>query len=148
YQKICSFFNILKMVMKIKILYLVFAGILGLVLLPSACTFDKLEEPIVNLDCSSENPTYNTLVKPILDQSCAIAGCHVAGGGGIGNYSSYDDMQNYLNDNEFKKFVIDLKNDPDRGMPPNWPTNPGPKDLTPDQFAIIQCWVEAGYPEQ
>jgi len=132
---------------KIRFLFIAYAIICGLVVLPSACTSDKLPEPVVTIDCSTENPTYDTQIKPIIDQSCAISGCHEPNGGGPGSYTNYAGMANFLNDNEFKKFVIELKDDPDRGMPPNWSSNPGPKNLTPEQFALVQCWVEAGYPE-
>ena len=137
----------MKMMSSQNLIYLLFLGLVCFIAIPSACTNDKLPEPIVTLDCSTINPTYDKDIKRIIDESCALSGCHVSGGGAPGIYTTYAGMENFLNDNEFKKFVIDLKNDPDNGMPPNWSTNPGPRDLSPEDFALVECWVEAGYPE-
>ncbi|MEL6986220.1 MAG: hypothetical protein AAGK97_00160 [Bacteroidota bacterium] len=112
-----------------------------------ACTNDKLEEPIPPTFCEANQVTYDNQVKAIIDRTCAIPGCHVQGSIAPGNFTTYDGMSGFLSDAEFKTFVIDLKDDPDLGMPPDWPTNPGPKDLTDEEFEIISCWVSQGYPE-
>jgi len=57
-------------------------------------------------------------------------------------------LEPFLTDREFRRFVVDLRNDPELGMPPNRESNPGPKDLTEEEFTIISCWIEAGYPEE
>ncbi len=115
--------------------------------LTSSCTTDQLAEmPPLEL-CDTLQVSYNLQVKDIIDTNCAFSGCHVAGSSAPGNYSSYGSMSPFLSDREFKKFVIDLRNDPDLGMPPNWETNPGPKDLTEEEFNILSCWVESEYPE-
>ena len=116
-------------------------------LLIFACTSDKLEEPIPPTFCEANVVTYDNQVKPIIDRNCAIAGCHVQGTIAPGQFDTYDGLRPFLSDAEFRTFVIDLRDDPNLGMPPNWPTNPGPMDLTEEEFEIISCWVAQEYPE-
>lgn len=116
-------------------------------LLVIACTSDKLDEPIPPTFCEANMVTYDNQVKPIIDKTCAIAGCHVLGTIAPGVFTNYEGLRPFLSDAEFKTFVIDLRDDPNLGMPPDWPTNPGPKNLTEEEFEIISCWVAQGYPE-
>ena len=113
----------------------------------SSCEYSKLPEPAPPEFCETEEVTYNNQVKEIIDKSCALSGCHLAGTKAPGDFTSYQNMGPYLKDSEFKFYVIDLKDDPDIGMPPDWDTNPGQKNLTPEQFEIIECWVNNNYSE-
>ena len=115
--------------------------------IPGSCTSDQLSEMPPLEFCDTLQVSYNLQVKDIIDTNCAFSGCHVAGSSAPGNYATYASMTPFLTDLEFKRFVIELRNDPDLGMPPDWPTNPGPNDLTDEEFDIISCWVESGYPE-
>jgi len=121
--------------------------LIGFFAMSTSCTSDKLPEPEPPEFCDTLQVSYNLQVKEIIDTNCAFPGCHVSGSRAPGNYTSFSGLSPFLTDNEFRRFVIDLRNDPDLGMPPNWPTNPGPMDLTQEEFDIISCWVEAGYPE-
>ena len=121
--------------------------LIGLFSMSTSCTSDKLAEPEPPAFCDTLQVSYNLQVKEIIDTNCATPGCHRAGSIAPGNYVDFSGLSPFLVDREFKRFVIDLRNDPDLGMPPNWDTNPGPKDLTQEEFDIISCWVEAGYPE-
>ena len=128
----------------------VFLTLSALLLLTQfSCTSDKLPEPSPNENCDNYDATYDGDVKAIIDATCALAGCHVNGGGGPGVFSSYAEMQasGELSDQGFREYVVVLRDDPQNGMPPDWDTNPGPKDLTDEQFEIIKCWIDAGYPE-
>ena len=113
----------------------------------SACQTDKLPEPEPPALCDTVQVAYNLQIKQIIDTNCAIPTCHRQGTPAPGNYTSYSSMEPFLTEREFKRFVVDLRNDPELGMPPNWETNPGPKDLTDTEFDLISCWIEAGYPE-
>jgi hypothetical protein len=118
-----------------------------LVLFVIACTNDKLDEPIPPTFCEANVITYDDQVKPIIDRACGIPGCHVQGTIAPGVFTSYQGLSPFLSDAEFKRYVVDLVDDPDLGMPPNWPTNPGPKDLTEEEFEIVSCWISQGYLE-
>jgi hypothetical protein len=98
-----------------------------------ACNYDSivLEEP----ECS-DVVTYENGVKDIINLTCATAGCHLSGGDGTGDYSTYQKMQVWLTDEFFEKVILD------GSMPPAG--NPG---LTDDERETLQCWIEANYPE-
>lgn len=113
----------------------------------SACNSDKLPEPKPADVCETVDATYDGQVKEIINTSCALSGCHVSGGDGPGDYTSYTGLEGWLTDSGIREYVVVLRNDPINGMPPNWDENPGPQDLTEEQFQIMKCWIDAGYPE-
>ena len=115
----------------------------------SSCTSDKLPEPMVGEECNEFDATYNGDIKPIIDASCALVGCHVIGGGAPGNFTTYGGLADFANKepNGLWDRVIVMVDDPENGMPPDWDTNPGPKNLTDEELTIFECWVDAGYPE-
>lgn len=112
-----------------------------------SCTSDKLPEPS---PCEGQSISYNSSIKPILDQSCAYSGCH-DGQGGIapGDYSSYAGLTSVLDRGAFRSRVISQKDDPCIGMPPDQSCYPNSQkdDLTPDELQQIDCWLREGYPE-
>ena len=112
------------------------------------CSSDSISPPE---GCDAMEPTYNTMVKPIIDQTCAYSGCHDGSGGiGPGDYSSYSGLQQIINDGSFTDRVINLKDNASRGMPPNSSVYPESQqdDLSEAQFEIISCWIQDGFPEQ
>lgn len=115
----------------------------------NSCTSDKLAEPTIGEECDNFNATYDGDIKAIIDATCAIPGCHVTGGGVPGIFETYEGLVPFANSapNGLRDRVIVLADDPNSGMPPDWDTNPGPKDLTDEQFEIFECWVNSGYPE-
>jgi len=135
--------------MKSNSILFIFFLILSVTAYVSSCATDKLPEPAVGPECAEFDATYDGDVKAIVDATCAITGCHVTGGGAPGIYEDYEGLSEaaFNGPNGLRDRVIVLENDPDNGMPPNWATNPGPKDLTEEQFTIFKCWVDSGYPE-
>jgi hypothetical protein len=111
------------------------------------CNSDQLDEPKPAEDCVNYDATYDGEIKAIVDINCAHSGCHVVGGDAPGDFKTYNGMSSYMNDGGIRESVIVLRNDPENGMPPNWDTNDGPRDLTEEEFKIMQCWINAGYPE-
>lgn len=114
------------------------------VLLLGSCTSDQLPEPIM-ANCGVDTPTYAVEVKPIIDESCAYSGCHLDSS--PGRFDSYNGLLPYLQDNTFRQRVLIQRGDPTTGMPPNFAPNGRPIDLTSDQLTIIECWLNAGFPE-
>ncbi|HPG06508.1 MAG TPA: hypothetical protein P5275_03850 [Saprospiraceae bacterium] len=127
-------------------LWIIFVGV-ALASMWGRCTYDILPEPEAPAFCDTAQATYQTTIKPIIDKNCALSGCHVAGTKAPGDFTSYTSLRPYLKDTEFKYYVLDLKDDPEVGMPPNWIDNPGPKDLTLEELDLISCWVSKDYPE-
>ncbi len=114
-----------------------------------ACTNDVLPPPETPEFCVDTSPSYDTNVKAIIDESCAYSGCHDgAGGTGPGNYKSYNGLLSILDNGSFRSRVLDQKNDPVQGMPPNNDVYPESQkdDLTEEELQIIECWLNEGYP--
>lgn len=121
---------------KNNLLFLLFLGSLfWLQLSQSSCTNDTLPEPDTSVNCDSLQVTYDNQVKPIIDASCAFAGCHVAGFP-WGNYTTYAGMTPFLNPSLFENEVIVTMDMPD-----------GSLTLTPEELEIMECWVSNNYAE-
>jgi hypothetical protein len=114
------------------------------VLLLGSCTSDQLPEPIM-ADCETDTPTYTLEVKPIIDETCAYSGCHLDSA--PGRFDDYDGLLPFLHDNTFRQRVLIQRSDPTTGMPPNFAPGSRPINLTPEQLTIIECWLNAGFPE-
>ncbi len=122
---------------KINLFSLLFITSLFLIQLSqSSCSNDKLQDPdtISNPTCDSLQVTYDDQIKPIIDNSCAFVGCH-GSNSVFGDMTDYSKMSFYLNDNFFKKRVIDIMDMPEGDM------------LSPEEFELVECWVSKGYPE-
>ncbi|MEO1436708.1 MAG: hypothetical protein AAFV80_14305 [Bacteroidota bacterium] len=127
---------------------LLYAGLLFVIFLPfSACNTDKLPAPTEPSACDSLEVSYNLNIKPIIDASCAYAGCHVAGFP-PGDWSSYDNMLPVLENGELERRVVTLRFDPANGMPPDiFVASPTLADLSDEDFELVRCWLEKGFPE-
>jgi len=111
-----------------------------------SCTADELPPPSVAADCEDTPTSYDLNIKPIIDNSCAYSGCHLSGGA-PGNYSSYQRLRGILEDGSFRSRVLNLRDDPNVGMPPNYAPEGRPKDLTQEELQLIECWLADGFPE-
>jgi hypothetical protein len=99
--------------------------------------------------CESMKPTYSTNVKAIIDQSCAYSSCHDGSGGlGPGDYKTYNGLLTSIQNGNFTDRVINDKDNPSRGMPPDASVYPESlqDNLSDIQFEIIKCWIENGFP--
>ena len=122
-----------------------------LAILTVSCTNDELPPPEIPEFCDTIITSYNTNVKPIIDESCAYSGCHDGSGGiGPGNYNSYNGMLNVLESGSFRSRVLVQKDDAVLGMPPDQSVYPESEkdDLTQEELELIECWLNAGYPEE
>jgi hypothetical protein len=126
--------------MKFRFFLFLFAALL---LSVYACTADQLPEPS-SQPCTGQIITYEADIRPIIESSCAYAGCHLGAAPGI--YNDYDGLLPDLENGSFKNRVIDQRDDAVRGMPPNYATPPNPQDLTADELELIRCWLDAGFP--
>jgi len=122
---------------KINLLSLLILGSLFLIQVSqSSCTNDKLPDPdsVNNAVCDSLQASYDFQIKPIIDNSCAFAGCHGASAP-IGDMTNYANLTPFLNDNLFRRRVIDIMDMPQGSM------------LSATEFELVECWVINGYPE-
>ena len=115
-----------------------------LIALVSSCEFDKLPVPPPPTLCETLDVSYETDIRPILDNSCAYAGCHVTAP--PGDWRTYDGIKPAIDAGLVQMRVFDLRNDPNMGMPPDWAPPGKPKDLTQEEIDKFNCWIEEGYP--
>lgn len=130
--------------MKLKIPAIVLLLTLGLSL--SECSSDELPAP---QPCQEGSATYDANVRKIIEESCSYPGCHDgAGGAGPGDFTSYETLAPWL-DEEFKQLVIDFRDDPLLGMPPNKSAYPQTQkeQLTAAELEIMRCWIQNGFPK-
>lgn len=110
-----------------------------------SCTSDVLPEPVA-LPCDGETPTYVADVQEIIERTCAYSGCHLGGAPGV--YDSYSGLLSALENGEFRSRVINARDNPTIGMPPDYAPDDRPKNLTEDELMVITCWLDAGYPQE
>lgn len=109
-------------------------SLLGVVwLCMAACTHAAVDVQLPD-DCNGLVPSFRTQVQPILQQSCAKAGCH-DGNSMPHDFSVYSELKPVLDDSSFYYYVIK-----DRKMP---------QDTVLDsvQYRLIKCWLRNGYPD-
>ncbi|PSR11574.1 MAG: hypothetical protein DA408_04755 [Bacteroidetes bacterium] len=123
--------------------WLVLAFLGGLFVVVS-CTSDQLPAP-VTANCATESPTYTIEIAPIIDESCAYSGCHLDSS--PGRFNSYSGLLPYLQSNSFRQRVIISRTNAIIGMPPDNAPAGRPKDLTEEQLNLVECWLDAGFPE-
>lgn len=110
-----------------------------------ACTNDSLGEPQMG-DCDNLDVTYVSLIKPLIDESCAYSTCHLDTA--PGNYTSYDGLLPSLQNGEFRNRVLNIKDDPTLGMPPAFSPPDRPTNLTEEELNLIRCWLDNNFPEE
>jgi len=116
--------------------YLLFLGLLTGVILGS-CTKDKIPviDSMVEPICDPEI-NYDNTMAAIINNSCAISGCHVSGGNAPGVYTSYQGILGNLDNGQVEDEVVVRR---------NMPFLPGV--LTDEEIELFKCWLEAGHPE-
>lgn len=103
-----------------------------------SCGDDDTSDPTPGIDCNNLTPSYANDIKPIIDASCAVAGCHVANFPS-GDYTEYDGLKEKIDSGKVSERVVE-----DKDMPPTSGT--GPEELTTAEIQLIHCWIEDGAP--
>ena len=113
-----------------KILQILFVSLLVFAL-ASSCKDDEAPGGGTNCD-----PSYKDDIKPIIDSSCALSGCHVSGFAN-GDYSSYEGVKANVDDGSMRTQVVVTMDMP-------LPNGQGPDELTQEQIDLFDCWIENG----
>ncbi|MCZ8284549.1 MAG: hypothetical protein O9353_03750 [Bacteroidia bacterium] len=118
--------------------HLLIALSFGSLFFASSCTKDIGPDPAlipknVNI-CDSVK--FSSTIKPIIDANCATSGCHVPGGSGPGDFTSFPDISLKVQNGSFKARVID-------GVPGFMPAT---GRLPQPEIDKITCWLNAGAP--
>jgi len=106
--------------------------VIAVTILAQSCVDHTLPE--VEIDTCGGTVSYITEVKPIVDTSCAITGCHNGDNGADKNWTV------------FSNFQSKSSNVKDRiTRPPGAPGHmPLVGSITVDQIQAIVCWVDQG----
>jgi hypothetical protein len=78
--------------------------------------------------CDGTASTYNFNMKTLINSNCTNSSCHP-------NYATYNGIKSILTNGSFKSHVVTNKDMP-RGS-----------SLSTADLNQIQCWIDAGYPE-
>ena len=87
--------------------------------------------------CDTANITYAVDIEPIISTNCATSGCHVSGGSGPGNFTTYSGLKAKVDmgvNGTVEHRVVVLKDMPLGGS------------LTQDEIFKIDCWIQDGAP--
>ncbi len=96
----------------------------------SSCVKDAARLEQIN-PCDSIEVKYQTVIKPMLQTQCAIAGCH-DGGNALNNLNVYAELKALADNGKLKERAITKKDMPQAG--------PMPDSL----IQKLNCWLEAG----
>jgi len=104
---------------------------MGLILVNSCIK----QKPVVPQVSNCDNVKFSTTIKPIIEANCVS--CHVQGNG-PGDFTTYAGILVKVQNGSFRARVIH-ENTTFQPMPPSG-------KLPNDQIAKIQCWLDAGAP--
>ena len=104
-----------------------------------ACSKDTLMTPPEPTACELLAASYADDIRPLMNSSCALSGCHVAGFSS-GDFTGYAGLKAKVDDGSVMNRAIVQLN-----MPPS--NSPGPTSLTSTEIELLSCWIEAGAPE-
>lgn len=106
--------------------------LLGALLLMAGCYYDTEAKLYPSRACDTTNVTWSGTIQPIIQGNCAIPGCHVAGGTGPGDFTSYLGVKEKVDNGTLRQEVV-----VDGTMPPDY-------DLRPCEVQQIDAWIQAG----
>ena len=111
-----------------------------------SCTRDTFIPTAVDCD-PNDFPTYDGVMKEVIDRTCAYADCHdgSATTDAPGDYTSFIGISRDFGGPIFDRVVTRVE-DTILGMPP-YNAVGGPTDLSDTDFLLFSCWIEAEFPE-
>jgi len=96
----------------------------------------KKDDPKSDCNIPNANLSYTLNIKSIIDQQCIS--CHLTGSGvagAVGDYSTYEGIKTYLDNDKVLDRVVVRKDMPQGG------------GMSQGQRDSINCWIDAGYPK-
>jgi uncharacterized membrane protein len=104
-----------------------------------ACANNKMPEPKpFTADCTPGSVTFSGQVSAIIQQDCALSGCH-GSGSPYGDFNKYADLKAKVDNGSFRNSVLEQHTPV---MPP-----PGSTELTEAERQTLECWVNDGAPQ-
>ncbi len=106
--------------------------IFGIILFLAGCKHTPEPKP-QNTTCTPVS--FSRDINPIIQQNCAISGCH-NNGFANGDFTLYSDLKVKVDNGSFHNSVIDF----------NAPKMPPAGKLPDAQLNLLQCWLNQGAP--
>lgn len=103
----------------------------------SGCNYENEEDLYPMNFCDTTNVGYSSTVLPIIQANCAIPGCHVSGGTGTGNFTTYAGLKGQVTNGRLIPSIEQASNA--AAMPPSG-------KLSDCEIAKIVIWVQQGAP--
>jgi len=88
---------------------------------------------IVEDKCENITVSYNNDILPLVNTSCAFAGCHVYGFAN-GSFQTYDGLKEKVDNGSLQREVVDNMTMPKTGA------------ISQEARDAIECWIAAGGP--
>lgn len=104
----------------------------------SGCSYHNEEELYPMNFCDTSAVRYSTTIRPIIEANCAISGCHVPGGEGNGDYTTFSALQAKAISGVLLPSINQVGNA--IAMPPNG-------KLSDCEITQITVWVQQGAPQ-
>ncbi|MEX0810666.1 MAG: hypothetical protein WD048_00530 [Chitinophagales bacterium] len=102
----------------------------------SGCYYDNeeelYEEYYASQTCDTVAVSYDESIRPIIESSCNLSGCHIAGGDGNGIFTNYAGVKAKVDNGSMMNRVVDV-----RTMPPN-------TQLNSCQISLVKAWIDQG----
>lgn len=119
----------MRYIVLLTVIMLVFAG---------GCYYDSEEVLYPNSFCDTVNVTYSGTIAPIVESRCATPGCHVPGGDGTGDFTTYAGLMGQIENNG--PLLPSIRQEPD--------AIPMPVDgsLRSCEISQFEIWIAAGAP--
>jgi uncharacterized membrane protein len=112
--------------------YSVHALSVRLVLITTCC--------LLGISCKKDNNTtacsYSGVIRPIINNKCAIPNCHNAGST-LADFSTYEGLKSGVDNGRIRTNVYDLKIMPPASAIP----------LTEEEKEQLKCWLDNGAPQ-
>ncbi len=110
---------------------------IGVVMLGCRHGRDDIVQP--EMLCDTANVAYMADIVPILQSRCAIADCHVPGGDGTGDFTTYAGLLSQVQNGNLLQAV--------QHLPGAIPMPPSGEVIPTCEIAHIVAWVNAGAEE-
>ena len=106
--------------------------VLAFTLAISACNKDDNKTPIADVDCTTV--TFSGTMSNLITTNCGDSGCHGAGSTN-GEFNTYEKIKVIADNGKLANRVLDRQDMPLGGS------------LTSNELGQIQCWLDAGAPD-
>ncbi|HMC98031.1 MAG TPA: hypothetical protein VKG92_10265 [Flavobacteriales bacterium] len=118
--------------------HLLFALVATALLSTGGCYYDNEETLYPNSFCDTANVTYSGTIEPLVQSKCATPGCHVPGGDGAGDFTTYAGLVSQIvNDGPLLASIR---------WSPGATVMPASGKLPSCDIKKFEIWIAAGYP--